>query len=61
MLTCTRARAPYPYQDVSQGASTSVYACLADGIPAGSYLSDCDVAKPNKACEGMPHRVGTQG
>ena len=34
-----------------QGASTSLYACLADGIPAGSYLSDCAVATPNEACQ----------
>ena len=27
------------------------YACLAEGIPAGSYLSDCAVATPNEACE----------
>merc|ERR1712087_588645 len=38
-------------KDVSQGAATSLYACLADGIPAGSYLSDCKVAMPNEACE----------
>jgi len=38
-------------KDVPQGASTSIYACLADGLPAGSYLSDCGVATPNEACE----------
>ena len=38
-------------KDVPQGASTSLYACLAEGIPAGSYLSDCAVATPNEACE----------
>lgn len=38
-------------KDVAQGASTSLYACLADGIPAGSYLTDCAVAAPNEACE----------
>ena len=38
-------------KDVPQGASTSLYACLAEGIPAGSYLSDCAVATPNAACE----------
>ena len=38
-------------KDVPQGASTSLYACLADGIPAGSYLSDCAVATPNEACQ----------
>ena len=38
-------------KDVAQGASTSVYACLADSLPAGSYLSDCAVATPNEACE----------
>ena len=30
---------------IEQGASTSVYACLADGIPSGSYLSNCAVAE----------------
>ena len=28
-----------------------LYACLAEGIPAGSYLSDCAVDTPNEACE----------
>lgn len=38
-------------KDVPQGASTSLYACLADSLPAGAYLSDCSVATPNEACE----------
>ena len=38
-------------KSVPQGAATSVYACLADNLPAGSYLSDCDVAAPNEECE----------
>ena len=36
---------------VPQGAATSLYACLAEGLQPGSYLSDCDVATPNAACE----------
>jgi NAD(P)-dependent dehydrogenase (short-subunit alcohol dehydrogenase family) len=38
-------------KDVAQGASTSLYACLADRLPPGSYLSDCHVAAPNEECE----------
>lgn len=38
-------------KDVPQGAATSVYACLSGGLPPGSYLSDCDIATPNEACE----------
>jgi len=34
---------------VSQGASTSVYAATAAGVPSGSFLADCSVAKPSKA------------
>lgn len=36
-------------KSVERGAATSVYACLAEGIPSGSYLSDCAVAKTSKA------------
>ena len=38
-------------KDVPQGAATSLFACLGDDIPAGSYLSDCSVATPNEACQ----------
>lgn len=38
-------------KDIPQGASTSVYACLAEGLPAGAYLADCAVSKPNPACQ----------
>ena len=38
-------------KDVPQGASTSLYGCLADDVPAGAYLSDCAVATPNEACQ----------
>ena len=38
-------------KSIPQGASTSVYACLAEGLPAGSYLSDCGVVSPNAAAE----------
>ena len=37
-------------KDVPQGASTSLYGCLAPDLPAGAYLSDCAVAEPNEAC-----------
>ena len=38
-------------KSIPQGASTSVYACLAEGLPTGSYLSDCGVVSPNAAAE----------
>ena len=37
-------------KDVPQGASTSLYGCLAPELPPGAYLADCAVAEPNEAC-----------
>lgn len=37
-------------KSVAQGASTTIFACLAPDLPPGAYLSDCAVAQPNKAC-----------
>lgn len=38
-------------KDIPQGAATTMYACLAPQLErfSGSYLSDCDVAEPNRA------------
>jgi len=35
----------------SQGASTSVFAATAQGIPGGAFLQDCQVATPTKAAQ----------
>jgi len=40
-------------KSIEQGASTSVYACLADGIESGSYLSNCAVAETSRAGKDM--------
>lgn len=40
-------------KSVEQGAATSIYACLADDIPSGSYLADCHVAQTSAAGEDM--------
>jgi NAD(P)-dependent dehydrogenase (short-subunit alcohol dehydrogenase family) len=46
-------------KDVPQGAATSVYACLADDLPAGAYLSDCAVATPNEQCNDVSGEART--
>jgi NAD(P)-dependent dehydrogenase (short-subunit alcohol dehydrogenase family) len=34
------------FKTVEQGAATTVFACVADGLPNGSYLEDCAVSGP---------------
>jgi NAD(P)-dependent dehydrogenase (short-subunit alcohol dehydrogenase family) len=34
------------FKTVPQGAATTVWACVAEGLPNGSYLEDCGVAGP---------------
>ena len=36
---------------VEQGAATSVYCCLADGLQGAAYYSDCNVAQPTSTAE----------
>lgn len=38
------ADAPSDTKTAAQGAATTVWAAVADGIPSGSYLADCEVA-----------------
>lgn len=37
-------RLPPTFKTVEQGAATTVFACVADGLPNGAYLEDCAVA-----------------
>lgn len=32
-----------------QGAATTLYACVTNGLPSGAYLEDCAVAQPGRA------------
>lgn len=55
-----RKRAPGAYKTVPQGAATTVFGCVADGIPNGAYLEDAAVAGPVNAdftAGVMPHAV----
>jgi NAD(P)-dependent dehydrogenase (short-subunit alcohol dehydrogenase family) len=48
------------FKTVPQGAATTVYACVADGLPNGAYLEDCAVAGPvneDQTAGVMPYAV----